>query len=69
MIKSLFCLALVLLVSGCGGPTAPQRASVSGEVLVDGQPLSEGVISFIPTDGVKGPTSGTKVLNGRYQAK
>ena len=65
----LFACALVgggvLLLIGCGqGPSS--RASVAGKVTVDGKPLEEGSIVFVPTDGTTGPTAGGRIRNGNY---
>ena len=38
-------LALALLVAGCGGP---QRATVEGVVTLDGKPLADVEVQFIP---------------------
>jgi hypothetical protein len=39
--------------------------AVSGQVLVDGQPMEEGTISFRPADG-KGPSLGGTIEQGQY---
>lgn len=38
-----------VLSTGCDG--RPKRVPVSGQVLIDGQPLGFGVVRFIPSDG------------------
>jgi hypothetical protein len=40
--------ALLLLTSGCGDGR-PKRVPVSGQVLIDGKPLTLGSIYFVPT--------------------
>lgn len=40
--------ALSPLLLGCGDGR-PSRVPVSGQVLIDGQPLKHGVVSFVPT--------------------
>ena len=55
-----------LLLSGAGCQKGPRRAAVSGQVLVDKEPLLEGTISFIPTDGTEGPETGEAIREGRY---
>jgi hypothetical protein len=47
--------ALALLLAGCGGP--PPLVPVSGQVSYKGQPLSGGVIVFVPNleRGNRGP--------------
>lgn len=53
---------------GCGGgpPPGPTRAAVEGTVSLDGEPLSEGVIRFRPTDGNEGPLSVAAIEFGRF---
>jgi len=68
MRSTLRCGALWILavVAGCGGDGGPERAAVSGTVKVDGEPLAEGAISFLPTDGTEGPTAGGAVTDGKF---
>lgn len=56
--------ALLILAAGCSN--GPRRASVSGSVLVDKEPLAEGSISFHPTDGTEGPEAGGIIKDGKY---
>jgi hypothetical protein len=60
------CLALGLLSGlgglGCGSPLA----EVSGTVKLDGQPVPEGSIQFIPVEGTTGPSAGAAIKDGRY---
>src|SRR5262245_13602942 len=61
---SLGCLTAVLLgLLGCGDP---QKAEVSGTVQLDGQPIEEGSIQFIPVEGTTGPSAGGTITNGQY---
>jgi hypothetical protein len=50
------------LLAGCSG----QRADVSGTVQLDGQPVDEGAIQFIPVEGTTGPSAGGIIKDGRY---
>lgn len=59
--------ASLLVVLGCGGQDGPPRATVTGTVTVDGVPLHEGSISFIPTGGTLGPVAGGIIKDGAYQ--
>jgi hypothetical protein len=52
---------LAALAAGCGN-----SCSVSGNVSYDGQPVEDGMITFLPTDG-KGPSTGGKITGGKYQ--
>jgi hypothetical protein len=59
----LLSVAGVLLVSGCG---ASGRATVQGQVTLDGQPLEQGAINFVPSGATKAPLTGAVITNGRY---
>jgi hypothetical protein len=48
------------------GKKGPRRAAVSGHVNLDGQPISEGVIQFLPVEGTIGPEAGGVIGNGQY---
>lgn len=54
---------VALLLAGCSSPEGV--GTVSGEVTFDGQPLKDGVIRFVPSDG-KTPTVSCSIVNGRY---
>ena len=43
-----FCLSLFLAASGCHGKPLPQLTEVEGVVLVDGEPLPQAQIQFVP---------------------
>lgn len=56
-------MAAVLVSStGCGGPV---RRAVAGSVTLDGQPLDEAVILFVPLDA-GGRKTGGPIAAGRY---
>jgi hypothetical protein len=55
-------VAGLLLLPGCSG----QRADVSGTVQIDGRPVDEGAIQFIPVEGTTGPSAGGVIKDGRY---
>jgi hypothetical protein len=52
-------------VVGCSGPTP--AGTVNGTVTLDGQPLKEGVVRFVPVDG-KSPTASAIVTDGKFTA-
>jgi hypothetical protein len=52
----------LLLLSGCWR-SAP---SVDGTVLLDGDPLPEGRIRFVPVEGTPGPDAGAVIEEGKY---
>lgn len=51
----------VVVVAGCG----PKTSTVSGTVTFNAEPVANGAISFVPTDG-KGPSAGGLIKDGRY---
>lgn len=54
---------------GCGKSSGLDKVVVSGQVTLDGQPISNGEIRFIPTQGTVGPVSGGPIKDGVYTAK
>jgi hypothetical protein len=60
LVLSAICLCAAL---GCSGDN---RSEVSGTVRVNGQPLAEGAINFIPIEGNKGAGTGATVTDGKY---
>jgi hypothetical protein len=56
-------VAVLVLASGCGDGR-PQRVPVSGVVLIDGQPLSQGNIKFVPKSGR--PSAGKIGSDGHF---
>ncbi|MCC6419566.1 MAG: hypothetical protein IT429_15135 [Gemmataceae bacterium] len=54
----------LLAVTGCGS----SAGQVSGTVKVNGVPIKDGAITFIPADG-KGQTAGDQIKDGRYSAR
>jgi hypothetical protein len=63
--RALHALAILFCCVGCS-QSGPQRASVSGSVLLDGQPVVKGSMNFVPVEGTVGPTAGANIENGRY---
>ncbi len=65
-------VVLMLLASlpGCGSgdEDAPQRAAVEGSVSLDNQPLRQGVIRFVPTNGSEGPKTSVLITQGKFSA-
>ena len=60
-----YLLAAAVLVgnTGCGGPV---RRAVAGSIAIDGQPLDEAVILFVPLDA-GGRKTGGLIAAGRYE--
>jgi len=67
MKKTLCILLIALFITGCSGP---QRATVEGVVTLDGKPLAEVEVQFIP-EPEQGrsavPASGYTDESGRYR--
>jgi hypothetical protein len=53
-----------LLLLGCGDGR-PERATISGHVLIDGQPLTRGSVLFVPARGR--PAGSAIDENGRFE--
>lgn len=60
----LLSLAGIVAAVGCGSGR-PDRIAVSGQVLIDGQPLSQGLIQFVP-EGAR-PSGGKLDAEGRFK--
>ncbi|MFI4852412.1 MAG: hypothetical protein ACIAZJ_25160 [Gimesia chilikensis] len=62
-----FCFLLVLsALTGCGSSDEYPRAAVRGIVTLDGDPLSKGVIRFIPDGENKGPQASASIREGIF---
>jgi len=60
-------LCPVALAWGCGKPVDPSLVPVSGTVTVDGQPLANATVTFIPKDGTPGfGGTGKTDVTGKY---
>jgi len=59
--------ALAALV-GAGCSPGAKTGTVSGQVTLDGQPLKEGRIQFIPVAG-DSPTAGATIKDGKFSAE
>jgi hypothetical protein len=57
-------VVLPALLAGCGGDEI-RRVEVSGSVTLDGKPLDDAAILFVPIEG--GPTAGTEFTGGQYR--
>jgi hypothetical protein len=60
-------LILAIAFTLCFGCGTSDRASVDGVVTVGGAKLESGTITFIPTNGNKGPSAGGTIENGKYR--
>lgn len=57
------CLLILVLALGCGGDG---RQAVRGTVQVDGVPLTQGYITFIPGENTSSPSAGGPIVDGRF---
>ena len=55
----------MLCFLGCAD-LGPPTAEVSGTVRLDGRPIEEGSIQFIPVEGTRGPSAGAPIQDGKY---
>jgi hypothetical protein len=58
--------ALAALVLACGPGCGERRPQVEGLITLDGVPIEQGAVQFIPANGL-GQTAGTGIVAGRYQ--
>jgi hypothetical protein len=61
------CTLAVALSAAAGCGTAPASATVTGDVTLDGKPLKEGLIRFVPVDG-QTPTADARIVDGKFTA-
>jgi hypothetical protein len=61
---------LATLLPGCGSgkPTYPS-ARLEGKVTLDGNPIAEGRLQFVPQDLGKAPVTAAPIVEGRYLAE
>jgi len=62
-------MALTVAALGCGGgtPDDQPRVAVKGTVTLDGQPLDNAVIRFVPLPEVNGPKASVAISEGRFE--
>ena len=64
-VRCLIPIMLITIAAGCGGDV--RRASIHGTVSVNGKPLADGTIAFVPSGDNKGPAAGATIVNGSYK--
>ena len=67
MQRSPILLSLLLLVGLAGCSDSSSQGEVNGTVTLDGQPLKDGDVRFVPVDG-KSPTTSAKITDGKFTA-
>ncbi len=55
----------LLLLGGCG--RHGNHAAVDGQVTLDGEPLAQGSILFVPMEGTQGVPTGADIKAGHYR--
>lgn len=68
--RHVLAIVVTIAISGCGGSDGNElpRAAVSGSVTLNGKPLQEGVIRFVPIEGTSGPKTSVSITEGRFSA-
>jgi hypothetical protein len=62
--RSVFSAFVFIAFAGCGGSDVPSLADVSGTIQMDGKPLANASVTFIPENGR--PSSGMTDSSGFY---
>lgn len=65
------CLAVVLACAGCRSRVEHdwQTAAVSGTVTINGKPLENGTVRFVPTGATLGPKTTLEIHDGKFAAE
>jgi hypothetical protein len=68
--RTLAVILLMALLSGCGPgkPTYPS-ARLEGSVTLDGKPITQGSLQFMPQDISQVPVTAASIVDGRYVAE
>ena len=65
LVSRISVLALVV-AAGCSG-SGP--ATIDGTVTLNGEPLKEGSVRFVPVDATAGGTTGATIKDGKFSAE
>jgi len=62
---------LVVMAIGCGKSDKPSypSATIQGTVTIDGAPVKDGSLQFMPGKDVKGQVAQAAIVSGKFQAK
>src|SRR5829696_2114237 len=58
---------LALCTAGCSRRSGLERVVVHGKVTLNGSPVDEGQIHFIPVEGTAGPVTSSRIIGGAYE--
>lgn len=65
--RSLAALAALLAISGCGGGPSYPHATIHGAVTLDGKPIEDGKITYIPQASTGAGSGGSATItSGKY---
>jgi hypothetical protein len=59
----------ITLAAGCGGGDGIDRAVVTGQVTLEGKPVVDGEIRFVPFPETNGPVTIELIQNGSYKCE
>ena len=62
------CVCSFFFLSGCSSKEKIPRATVSGTVSFEGEPIKEGSIIFVPVVGVQGAPVQLEIRDGKYSS-
>jgi hypothetical protein len=57
-----------VMISGCEF-SSPKRNAVTGQVKYKGEPITDGVITFIPDDPALKATGGSTIKDGKFEIR
>lgn len=61
-------VGLVCILTGCWGANLPPKAAVSGSVRLDGAPLANGFIRFVPVGDTPGQKTSVAIVKGVFES-
>jgi hypothetical protein len=62
----LTCTGIFLFMGGCGRSDGPERIAAFGTVTAQSGDLVDGMISFLPEAGTRGPAATTSLVGGAF---
>ena len=62
----LVCAGILLAAGGCDPATGPERIAVVGSVTTESGGPVDGMISFLPESGTRGPAATASLIGGDF---
>jgi hypothetical protein len=62
----LLSVCATIVVAGCGKSSKIPRVVVSGSVTLNGAPVEDGQIRYVPIEGTVGPVTMARIVGGEY---